>query len=352
MAYYVKAAEDWKQKSDSQGWYDDPDMDQLMARTNEVGQATESEDGGFFNAYSADLIAMVEMSHRVMWEWFLLDGEAQHTWERREKDTRIMINWAYYEPLEAPVIPPGRQVECEKGMAKDEQAEAETMEQEKKDVQEIENNEKNAESERRAVVLTQFDVQAQDKVERTLPPKGVTISLQISKLTASYRHSQSPDDHVRFSAARMAFHRVVRSSQRACWTHWQDHVSAPSHRNPRKPASKVRRTFQVPGQVAFFPVGESLAHWRDHFVSVGASPDGSYDEDFFHLIARRFEGISCSCRSPGIFDAPFSHSELRGALSHCVDSAVCLDGLPYLLFKVKFPWWPEATLNFSCLVFP
>ena len=37
-----------------------------MARTNEVGQATESEDEGFFNAYSADLIAMVEMSHRVM----------------------------------------------------------------------------------------------------------------------------------------------------------------------------------------------------------------------------------------------------------------------------------------------
>ena len=74
-----------------------------------------------------------------------------------------MINWAYYEPLEAPVIPPGRQVECEKGMAKDEQVEAETMEQEKKDVHEIENNEKKAESERRAVVLTQFDVQAQDK---------------------------------------------------------------------------------------------------------------------------------------------------------------------------------------------
>ena len=163
MASHEKAAEDWKQKSDSQGWYDDPDMDQLMARTNEVGQATESEDGVFFNADSADPDALVEMYHRVMWEWFLLDGEAQHTWERRVKDTGIMINWAYYEPLEAPVIPPGRQVECEKGMAKDEQAEAETMEQEKKDVQEIENKGKEAESERRAVVLTQFDVQAQTK---------------------------------------------------------------------------------------------------------------------------------------------------------------------------------------------
>ena len=75
------------------------------------------------------LIAMVEMSHRVLWECFLLDGEAQHTWERRVKDTGIMLNWAYNEPLEAPVIPPARQVECEQGMAKDEQAKAGTMEQ-------------------------------------------------------------------------------------------------------------------------------------------------------------------------------------------------------------------------------
>ena len=79
MAFHDKAAEDWKNESDSQGWYDDPDMDQLMARTNEVGQATESEYEGFFNAASTDPDAMVEMSHRVMRECFLWDGEAHHT---------------------------------------------------------------------------------------------------------------------------------------------------------------------------------------------------------------------------------------------------------------------------------
>ena len=57
----------------------------------------------------------------------------------------------------------GHVVECDEGIAMEDQAKeetkAETIEQEKKEVQEIENKEKKAESERRAVVWTQFDVQ-------------------------------------------------------------------------------------------------------------------------------------------------------------------------------------------------
>ena len=59
-----------------------------------------------------------------------------------------------------------------------------------------------------------------------------------------YRRSQSPEDRARFSAARMAFHRVVRSSQRAFWTQWQDCVSTLSLSNRRQAASAVRRALQ------------------------------------------------------------------------------------------------------------
>ena len=34
----------------------------------------------------------------------------------------------------------------------------------------------------------------------------------------------------------------------------------------------------------------------------------------------------------------------------CVDSAVGLNGVPHSLFKVPFPWWQHALLNFFNLV--
>ena len=34
----------------------------------------------------------------------------------------------------------------------------------------------------------------------------------------------------------------------------------------------------------------------------------------------------------------------------CVDSAVGLDGVPYSLFKVPFPWWQSALLDFFNLI--
>ena len=109
-----------------------------------------------------------------------------------------------------------------------------------------------------------------------------------------HRRSQSLEDRARFRAARLAFHRVVRSAQRAYWTQWQDCVSTLSLSQPRQAASAVRRAFQgtnrdVLSQVRWpasshpLPVEESLAHWRDHFATVGASSDASYDEDFSSL---------------------------------------------------------------------
>ena len=136
--------------------------------------------------------------------------------------------------------------------------------------------------------------------------------------------------------------RTMRDSVPPAWlfTVWCGLLSVPAGRSgrivcrpspsatPRQAASAVRRAFQgtnrdVSSQVRWpasshpLPVEESLAHWRD----------ASHDEDFFRFIGRRFAEISSSCRSTGIFDALFTHSELRRALSHCIDSAVGLDGL-------------------------
>ena len=54
----------------------------------------------------------------------------------------------------------------------------------------------------------------------------------------------------------------------------------------------------------------------------------------------------CSSQEMGLFDSPFTPSKLRNALRVCVDSAVSLDGIPYSLFKVSFPWWQSALLDF------
>ena len=46
----------------------------------------------------------------------------------------------------------------------------------------------------------------------------------------------------------------------------------------------------------------------------------------------------------GRFDAPFSYNEIVAALSKCPESAPGADCLPYLLFKVSFPWWRHFLL--------
>ena len=54
--------------------------------------------------------------------------------------------------------------------------------------------------------------------------------------------------------------------------------------------------------------------------------------------------------SPGLFDGPFTPSELRPALTLCFDSAVGIDGLPYSVFRTNLPWWQSAVLHFFNLV--
>ena len=117
-----------------------------------------------------------------------------------------------------------------------------------------------------------------------------------------HRRTPSAESHARFRPTRHAFHRTMRSAQRAFWTSWQDHVSALSVLNPRVAAATVRRTFQPQGedrhaqQVRWpdCPGGvaqcDSAAHWREHFSSVDVH-SGSFDEDFF-------QSVSLICGSP------------------------------------------------------
>ena len=65
---------------------------------------------------------------------------------------------------------------------------------------------------------------------------------------------------------------------------------------------------------------------------------------------RRFHVINSQPVVPGLFDGPFTPSELRRALTLCFDSAVGIDGLPYSVFKTNLPWWQSAVLHFFNLV--
>ena len=63
---------------------------------------------------------------------------------------------------------------------------------------------------------------------------------------------------------------------------------------------------------------------------------------------RRFADLSVC--PPGVVDSPFTTSELRRALSRCVESEVGRDGLPHSFFKVMFPWWQSALVKLFNLV--
>ena len=175
-----------------------------------------------------------------------------------------------------------------------------------------------------------------------------------------YQRVHTLEALTRFRVARTTFHRTVRSAQRSFWSHWQERVARLSRTHPRVAASTIRRTFRStaasrgdPSAQVKFPSDpgcalsqhEILDGWRTHFSSV-SSRGSTFDDAFFQSISARFDAVVSSPTSPGLFDASFSSSELRHALTQCVDSAVGLDGLPYSLFKANFPWWQEAILSF------
>ena len=93
----------------------------------------------------------------------------------------------------------------------------------------------------------------------------------------------------------------------------------------------------------------SAANWRQHFSSVGA-PSQCFDDEFFEEVSQRFHVINSQPVVPGLFDGPFTPSELRRALTLCFESAVGIDGLPYSVFKTNLPWWQSAVLHFFNLV--
>ena len=91
----------------------------------------------------------------------------------------------------------------------------------------------------------------------------------------------------------------------------------------RSCCQNVRQTFRQgqsptrPDCVRWPERQDPLEQWRQHFMSIGAR--------------------SSLLPMPRFFDSPFTTSELRCALSRCVESAVCLDGLPLLPFQRDVP---------------
>ena len=86
-----------------------------------------------------------------------------------------------------------------------------------------------------------------------------------------------------------------------------------------------------------------MDNWRRHIASVGAS-SSSFRLDFHAVDSAPFITVrSVFAEGSWLFDAPFSASEVRHALTLCSDSAAGLDGLPYSL--------PNALLAFFNLVF-
>ena len=95
---------------------------------------------------------------------------------------------------------------------------------------------------------------------------------------------------------------------------------------------------------------DPLEQWRQRFMSVGARSSSSFDPPFHADVMRKFADLCAIPPVPGVFDSPFTTSELRCALSRCVESAVSLDGLSHSLYKVMFPWWQSALVKLFNLV--
>ena len=63
---------------------------------------------------------------------------------------------------------------------------------------------------------------------------------------------------------------------------------------------------------------EVLEIWRRQFASVGTSSPCSFGEDFYATVSARFVTVRSACaEGSGLFDAPFTASEVRHALTLC-----------------------------------
>ena len=169
------------------------------------------------------------------------------------------------------------------------------------------------------------------------------------KAWRDFRRSNLPADCVRFSSCRLYFHRLVRSTRRSYWRSWQDDISWMRIQNPQACASRIRRCFRSPtsrtaphdSMIWRTPqagTARPCDGWRDHFSSVVVpSTHDDFSSEFHCSMTLRFFELTSDQHSSGVFDAPFSESELSSALSKCHDSAPGLDGLRYSTFQQHFP---------------
>ena len=189
-------------------------------------------------------------------------------------------------------------------------------------------------------------------------PACVTACIARNGAWRDHRRSQSSDDHVRFSAARMAFHRVVRSAQRTYWMDWQEHVSTHVRLLPQCVALFRARTVMCRLRsggllllVARSQLGSSLhigatispqmvLPKMDPTTRISCTSLAGASPIFPPLAGLQASLMLCS---PALsFVGHFLIASIRQ-----LDLLDCLT----LCFKVNFSWWQEAILNFYNLVF-
>ena len=93
---------------------------------------------------------------------------------------------------------------------------------------------------------------------------------------------------------------------------------------------------------------ECMAHWRLHFRQTTSVNARDFDVPHFRRRSQRIRAArEADCHVANPDTVPFTLSELKAALQHCVlDKAPGNDRIPYKVFCIKIPWWQDAVLQF------
>lgn len=153
------------------------------------------------------------------------------------------------------------------------------------------------------------------------------------------RHRGDPHCLATFRQARARARQTLKSARRDSW---KSYISSITSRTPLNEVfnrvRKISGKFSPPPPPVLLHAGETVADpkivadlFAEHFASVSrkdAAAPGA-------LHRRTVESQDLSFTSPGgeSYNVPFSHSELRIALSQCQDSSPGIDDIPYAFLR-------------------
>ena len=177
------------------------------------------------------------------------------------------------------------------------------------------------------------------------------------------RREPSDANRLAFQDARRRFHMCVRLARSRHWENWLANLEFLSANRPRDGARACRQQFStqtraLPTNMTWPP---SLHHdpndleasreaWRAHFEASN-EPANILGSAMSSRISRRIRRLREQPAPANIaLDTAFHTAELLQSLTHCHDSAVGPDGLPYAAFRVDLPWWHDIVVTFCNLL--